>query len=213
MSSEKTTRITEADRDSLNDLSSRYGIKSSTILGHLIDYCIKYGMLDDGWETKLAEKELAEYLKDADLDFRKKVEIMNIKARINAQMMVFKNWLAILGPTEKRQFLENVMGANRGEDFLEKLANYQMFLIDGVKRLYPPDTDGYPIISYTQKGALIKCVRGYHIKNNRCDCRYWAECEYGAKAFEEWLAEHGSQLERQRYLEESTGQKYFRRQM
>lgn len=208
---EVTTRITESDRDKLNNLSSKYGMKASVILGYIIDQAIKYNTLEAGWEGKLAEDKLADYLKDADLEFRKKVELLNIKAQISAKTMVFKNWMDILPPSEKRQFLENVMGARKGEDFLEQLANYQMYLIDGLKKLYPPEQDGYPSIPWISKVDIIKCLRGFHIANNRCDCRYWDSCEHGKAQYENWLAAHGSQQEQRRYLEETTGQHYYRR--
>lgn len=205
---EVTTRIYEKDRDSLNSLAARYNMKASVILGHIIDLAVSHNMLDDGWETKLAESEFEELLKDADLDFRKKVELKKAQAQINAKMMVFKEWLGILEPKEKRQFLENVLGDTKSGDFLEKLTNYQMFLVDGYKRLYPVSEDGYPKIPYVSAAEIVVCTRGFHIVNNRCDCRYWNSCEFGAAAFEDWLGKHGTLAEQKRYLEEKNGSRY-----
>lgn len=205
---EVTTRILESDRTKLNDLSSRYSMKASVILGHLIDLGIKHKMLESGWESNLAEQELQEILADMDIEFRKKVELKKVTAQINAKMMVFKEWMKILPPNEKKQFLENVLGDTKTGDFLEKLTNYQMFIVDGEKKLYPVDESGYPLIPFVQLVNILKCARGFHIVNNRCNCRYWESCEYGKAAFESWLAEHGTPHEQQRYLEETSG---FRR--
>lgn len=211
MSDEKetTTRIYEKDRDKLNQLSSEYGMKVSIVLGHIIDIAKKYKVLDRDWIENLVQKEVSNYLKDQDVEFRKKLELKKLDSIQKAQMLIFKEWLGILEPTEKKKFLEDVMGVRRGADFLERLSNYQLFMIDGEKRLYAPDAEGYPEIPYTDKLDIIKCVRGFHIRLNRCDCRRWQECEHGAAAYENYLAANGSDLERKRYLEETTGQKLF----
>lgn len=200
---EVTTRILESDREKLNNLSAKYTLKSSVILGFLIDNGIKYGMLEQGWQEKLAEDQLQETLADLDIEFRKKVELKKVDAQIKAKMMVFKEWLGVLDTTQKKQFLENVLGDTNSGDFLEKLTNYQMFIVDGLKRLYPMDDRGRPMIAFVQPDDLIPCMRGFHIQGNRCDCRYWESCEFGKQSYEDWLAVNGSPLEQQRYLEES----------
>lgn len=207
---EVTTRIQENHRDKLNDLSSKYGMKASVILGYLVDLALEYKMLDSGWEKTLAERELQDILADMDIEFRKKVELKKVTAQINAKMMVFKEWMRILPPNEKKQFLENVLGDIKGEDYLDRLTNYQMFIVDGEKRLYPMGDMGLPIIAFTPPEAIIKCMRGFHIENNKCECRYWNSCEYGKAAYENWLAVHGTHAEQRRYLEESSklGRRY-----
>lgn len=204
-----TIRLSAETRDKVNQLTSKTNMSTDIVISFLIDLNERYNFFEDNWIAKLLETEIQEYLKDADIEFRKKIELQKNQAIIKAQMMIFKEWIDILEKPEKKLFLENVMGANKGTDFLEKLANYQMFVIDGQKKLYPPDQDGYPEIPFIPKGELLRCRRGFHIRNNRCDCRLWTECDWGAKQFEEWLSVHGTEQERKRYLEETTGQRYL----
>lgn len=204
-----TIRVSEETRDKINRIAEKTNMKVDAILTYLTGLNDKYDFFSVNWVKDLVEREVQEYLKDIDIEFQKKVELQKNKAVINAQMLVFKEWLSILERQEKKQFLENVMGANKGTDFLEKLANYQMFVVDGLKKLYPPDTDNYPQIPFVAKVDIVKCRRGFHIVNNRCDCRLWTECELGSGAYENWLAEHGTPQEQRRYLEESSGQKYY----
>lgn len=208
---EVTTRIYETDRDQLNALSSKHGMKSAVILGYIIDKAVEYRILEEGWEKELAEKEFQQLLADTDIEFRKKVELRKVKAQIDAKMFVFKEWMKTLDNKDRKQFLDNVLGDMRGENFLDRLTNYQMFLIDGEKRLLPMDENGYPVISYVMIDEIIKCYRGFHIKNNRCNCRDWATCEHGKTSYENWLAVNGTALEQRRYLEEHSRTRRFER--
>lgn len=206
-----TIRVSEETRTAINQIAEKTNMSVDAILTYFTSLNEKYDFFNVNWIKELVESEVAEYLKDIDAEFAKKIELQKNKAVINAQMLIFKEWMNTLDRQEKKQFLENVMGANKGTDFLEKLANYQMYVVDGYKKLYPPDQDGYPQIPFISKTDIVRCRRGYHIVNNRCDCRLWTECDLGSGAFEDWLGKHGTQAEQRKYLEETSGQKYYLR--
>ena len=126
-------------------------------------------------------------------------------------MMVFKEYLKTMQPAEKKKFLENVLGDTSGGNFLENLSSYQMFIIDGEKKLYVPDGEGFPVIPGINRDRVVKCDRGFHIKNARCSCRYWRECPIGASQYEDWLSKFGTPKQQKQYLEETTGDKYMLR--
>lgn len=206
-----TIKVQEETRTAINKIAEKTNMSVDAIITYFCGLNDKYDLFNVDWVKNLVEREVSEYLKDIDAEFAKKIELQKNKAVINAQMLIFKEWMNTMDRQEKKQFLETVMGANKGTDFLEKLANYQLYIVDGHKKLYPPDIDQYPQIPFVSKTDIVQCRRGFHIVNNRCDCRLWSECELGSGAFENWLAAHGTQAEQRRYLEETSGQKYYLR--
>lgn len=207
MSDSVTIRVSAETRDRINKLT-QYGTQD-VIIAYLLDQNDKYDLFKPGWARELAQDQLQDILSDADIEFRKKVEFANHKARLKTVQRVFDAYLKTLPLDEKRDWLENILGNTRSTNFLENMTSYQMFIVDGLKRLLLPLDDGFPRIPGIPRDRVISCDRGFHIINSRCECRYWNECELGSAQYEDWLSQYGTELQKKQYLEESTGQRYF----
>lgn len=202
-----TLRVRGETKERVNALT-QYGTQD-TIIQYLLDQNDKVNLFNPGWARKVAEEQLQEILSDMDIEFRKKVELENHRARLKSVQRVFDEYLKILPREEKKDWLENILGDTKSGNFLENMTNYQMFLIDGQKRLLMPVDDGFPKIPGVSRDRIISCERGFHIQSNRCDCRYWKECPLGEPEFLNWLGKYGSEFQRKKYLEETTGETYF----
>jgi len=200
-------KVRQDTRDRINALTA-FG-SQDVIVNYLLDQNDKHNLFNPGWARKLAEDQLQEILSDMDIEFRKKVELENHKARLKTVTQVFQAYLKVLPLDEKRSWLENIFGDTKSGNFLENMTSYQMFLIDGQKRLLLSGDDGYPKIHGIPRDRLIQCDRGFHIINSRCDCRYWRECPFGSIQYEDWLGKHGSPFQQKRYLEDQTGDTMF----
>lgn len=204
-----TIRVTDEDRDEINRLCSLHGMSQEVIIGRLVGENKKYNLFENGWKRKLAESEFEKLLEDTDLEFRKKLELDKHRAILKAKMMVFQEYIKTLPASEKKQFLENVLGDVNSGNFLENLSSYQMFFIDGEKKLFMPDSEGYPVIPGIKRDRLIQCERGFHIENSRCTCSLWRECPHGSTKYEDWLGKYGTQAQQDSYLRETTGHRAF----
>jgi len=206
-----TIRVSEETREEINRLCSFHNMAVDVVLGKLLNENQKHNFFEAGWSKALAEKEFQKLLQDVDIEFRKKIELDKHRAILKAKMIVFQEYIKTLPSAEKKNFLENVLGDVNSGNFLESLSTYQMFIIDGEKKLFMPDSEGFPTIPGINRDRLIKCERGFHIKNTRCTCEFWRECPVGATAYEDWLGKFGTDAQRKSYLEETTGEKLFLR--
>lgn len=203
MSEDKTKwvslKVRQETKDRINALT-QYG-SQDTIVNYLLDQNDKHNLFNPGWARKIAEEQLQDILSDMDLDFRKKVEFANHKARLKAVDRVFMEYIKILEPKEKKDWLENILGNTKSQNFLENMTSYQMFIIDGQKRLLLPDEDGFPRIPGIKKDRIQTCERGYHIRDSKCDCRFWKECPTGENQYVDWLGKYGTEFQKRQYLE------------
>lgn len=199
---EVTTRIMESDRDALNLISQKMGMKASLILGHLIDLAQRHGLLESGWEDRLAEARFHEMLLEADIEYKKGFERDKHRAILQAKQIAFKEYLKVMTASEKKTFLEQVLGETGG-DLLDSFQSYQMFVIDGEKKFLAPNPDGSPNIPGVSRDALIECERGWHMTGGFCRCNLWRDCPMRSEEYIDYLAKHGTESQRRRYLDRS----------
>lgn len=199
---EVSTRIYENDREQLNLMSNKYGMKASLILGHLIKKAVEYNILEEGWEAKLAESQLHDFLLEADLEYKKQFERDKHRAILKAKQTAFQELIKVMPVDERKSFLEQILGdpTNNG-DFLDNLSSYQMFTIDGVRRLLAPDGEGGPIVPGIHPDNIIECERGFHIVKGFCKCQLWKICQIRKEEYEHYLATSGSREQQNRYLD------------
>jgi hypothetical protein len=204
-------RVSKETQERLKLLSKRKNMSYEIILSYMLDQMEKVNFFDEDWMDQVAEERLQHILSDADIEFRKSIEKDKHKAILKAKQRVFDEYLKILPTSEKRPFLENILGDINSGNLLENMSNYEMVIIDGYKRLCLFDKNGFPRLAGTPPAMLEECSRGFHTKNQVCNCYLWNECPSGKPQYENWLGQYGTEAQQLAYLEETTGQKYFMR--
>lgn len=199
---EVTTRILEEDRDKLNRLSEKYNMKASAILGHIIDQSLKYNTLDMDWEKALAENQLHDFLMDADMEYRKTFERDKHRAILRAKQTAFQEYIKVMPPDERKPFLEQILGdpATNG-DFLDNLSSYQMYTVNGERKLLSPGEEGAPNMPGIHPDRIVTCERGHHIIGDFCKCLLWRTCELRASEYQNYIAVHGTEATKTRYID------------
>ncbi|RLI34253.1 hypothetical protein DRO53_04020 [Candidatus Bathyarchaeota archaeon] len=164
----------------LEELSKYMGGKKEAI-EYLLGLAMKYRMWEAGWRKYVIDDivqnlELkSQYLKDLSV-FKLEIEA-ELKKKfklINWKWELVKEYLKTLTNEEKRKWIENTLGyIGEGVD-LEKLATeMDLVKIDGKLR-FVRLVNGKPQIGDKE---IVRCEEGWHIRNNVCECKRWAECE------------------------------------
>ena len=162
------------------ELSKYFGGKKEA-LRFLVEMGLKYRMWEAGWRKYVIDDivmnlELkSQYLKDLSV-FKLEIEA-ELKKKfklINWKWELVKEYLKTLTNEEKRKWIENTLGyIGEGVD-LEKLATeMDLVKIDGKLR-FVKLINGKPQIGDKE---IVRCEEGWHIRNNVCECKRWAECE------------------------------------
>jgi predicted transcriptional regulator len=196
-----TIRIEESTREKLNNLASQLNMTHSVIIDYLIDKAIRYEMFQDGWEKALAQSEYQSLLDEDDRELRKRLEIEKAKRILSVKQKAFEKYLDVLEPVERRQFLEAILGSMKDGDFLDKLSNYQLFVVDGAKKLCEPDEMGRPKLIGINPELIIVCDKGYHVVGGWCQCSLWRSCPMRGPEYEKYLALHGTPTQQRKYIE------------
>ena len=195
-----TVRVTDEDKKKIIDLTKKTKMNQGVLIGYMADKFEEYNMLDPEWLDVLVNKRFAEMLEEVDLSFRKTIEVITFKAVLKAKHLALKQWLEILPAKDKREFLENIMGNPTNTNFLDQISSYQMYVVNGGKRIVSPDKSGAPMIPGANNDQIITCETGWHVKNSFCNCRMWRTCPIRQGEVQDWLGQHGTTREREDYL-------------
>jgi hypothetical protein len=177
----KNIKISDEIHSDLLDISQKYGLPLMEIVSYLVDQCKKYEMLSPDWVDKLRDQVRTETLESLEDDSKLKqsIELLKIRASINAKMKVFQAYLDSMDNEEKKHFAEEILGLKMDNPsiFLENLTNYQLFKINGERKFLKYDAEGKPNIVLVKPENIIACDNGYHTKGGFCNCEAWRECE------------------------------------
>lgn len=200
----KPIKVNDKVHEILSEVSEQTNITLGDIVGYLTDLLVKYNLMDPDWLEPIIEESVKEYLTKHDLDLAKKLELERSKTINKAKLEAFKQYLNVLEPEIKKGFLENILGNVNDESFLDSISNYQMFMIDGVRKLFQVDTDGKPIIPGLNKEQLVTCMIGYHFIGNFCKCNKWRDCKIRNDEYTLYLAKTDPNMRKEktrRYVE------------
>ena len=195
-----TIRVTDEDKNKIINLCKQTKMNQGVLIGYMADKFKEYNMLDPEWLDVLVNKRFAEMLEEVDLSFRKTIEVITFKAVLKAKHLALKQWLEILPAKDKREFLENIMGNPTNTNFLDQISSYQMYVVNGGKRIVSPDKTGAPMIPGATPEQVITCETGWHVKGAFCNCRLWRTCPIRIEEVQNWLAVHGTTKEQEEYL-------------
>jgi len=199
-----TVKVESDTRDKLRELSEKLNMAQGVIVGYLIDLNEKYDFFQENWLDKITEEKYSETLDRRYDEERRALNIATHKTVLSTKKSLVIEYVRALTREEKKAFLESVLTgiSDPKQNFLDTVVNYQLFMVDGKMRGCQPDPTGKPIIPGIDSQNIVACQRGYHVLGQFCECTIWRECPLRSKEYEEWLMEHGSETERNRYLDQ-----------
>lgn len=197
-----SVRVDDETKAVIIDLCKKTKMNQGVLVGYMADKFKEYDMLDPNWLDLLVEKRFAEMLEEVDLSFRKTIEILNHKAVLKAKQLALKEWLGVLDSKQKKEFLENIMGNPSTTNFLDQISSYQMYVVNGSKRIIAPDKHGAPMVPGANPEDVINCDTGWHVKGAYCNCRLWRTCPIRTEEIQNWLAVTGTHREQEDYLKQ-----------
>jgi hypothetical protein len=173
--------------------------KSKTeVLEEIIDLAYAFKLHLPDWK----ERVLKEYLESDEakservlnLILEKTAGVKQIEHEFKLSEWMVKQYVLCFEDKEKRkEFIERWL---RGEI---DLRNMRMVYINGKPEMVMLDKDGYPILADTPKENLVRCEKGWHIKNTMCDkkCK-WAECKVRLEERAEYKTKQSLAYEKKR---------------
>lgn len=171
-------------------------------LAFLLDQNDKYNFADSTWLDKAVAQRYSDISDNQDADMRKRLEIDRHRVVLKVKADALQLYIKDLKGDERKIFLEKLLGGNpQDPDFLDQMSSYQMYVIDGVKRLVEPDINGRPKFKGDPRD-LIVCDKGYHVRGSWCQCVLWKTCPIRSAEYEQYLIENGTEAERNKYLAE-----------
>lgn len=199
-----TVRVETDTRDKINALAKKLNMSQTVIVGYLVDLNEKHDFFQKDWLERITEEKFSETLDKRYNEERRALNIATHKTVLSTKKSLILEYVRTLEKKEKKAYLESVLTGIKDpeKNFLDTVVNYQLFMIDGNMRGCQPDSSGNPIIPGIDPENIVSCQRGYHILGQWCDCKIWRECPLRSKEYEEWLMVHGSDSEKNRYLEE-----------
>ena len=132
MSKNKTVmvRIRVEDKEILDDISEKKGMKIPVILSYLMEQAIKYSMFDEGWLEELTKVSLHQILLETDLDYKKGFEVAKYKAILKTQQMLIKEFITSMPSSERNSYIKNVLGDPNKDNLLEVLTTQQIYSVN-----------------------------------------------------------------------------------
>lgn len=197
-------RIAEDTRDKINSICEKTGRTQAIIVGYFVDLNETYDLLDPDWKTRIAQDEFKDLFDNHVEAERRALDLQTHRAMLKTKTDLLKEYVKTLPVEERRTFLETVLGDMKDQNFLDNVVNYQLFIIDGKRRACQPGPDGKPVLKGIDPSLIIPCEKGYHILEAWCECDSWRSCPMRSKEYEQWLIEHGSESDRNRYLEDQS---------
>lgn len=203
-------RLSEDDLLILRDLCEKRNMTQGVLLGYLLEQAVRYDMFDAQWIEKLTAVSFHDLLLEADLDYRKGFEVAKYKSTLNLTSYLIKELIKSMPGDEKIDYLKRTLGdPESGVDLLEYMAQHQMYSVNAEKKMYPPGQDGRPRIRDMAPSQIIECPRGWHLKHNPClACTLAKTCKIVFDERVEWLAEHGTTEERDKFISQSSVRRF-----
>jgi len=164
----------------LEELSKYIGGKKET-LEFLLALGMKYRVWEAGWRKYVID----DIVQNLELRSQYLKELSVFRAEIEAEVWrglkvsdwkwrLIERYLNTLSKEEQRRWIENTLGyIAEGVDLEELIKALETVKVDGKLR-FVKMVDGKPQIGDKE---LVRCDEGWHIKNNICECKRWAECE------------------------------------
>lgn len=197
-----TVRISNEDKDVLNRLCEKTNMAQGVVLGYLLECAIKFDMFDQNWIRKLTDADFLDRMQEHDIEYRKKVELEKFKTILNTKQKLIQEYLKIMPNAEKKAYIESALALGDGENLLDNLTSYQMFVINGEKKMLPPDGTGAPRIPGVAPSQLKQCPQGWHTVHDNClSCRVRRGCELRREERINWVAVHGTKEEQERLID------------
>lgn len=199
-----TIRVNIDTRDKINEHAEKTNMSQPIIVGYLVDLLDQHDLFDPDWRNIIAQEAFSEVLDKQYEDERRQLSLATHKQMLKTKADLLKEYVRALDREERKTFLESVLGDLKSENFLDEIVNYQLFMIDGKKRACQPDKEGKPVITGVDSSLISVCERGFHVMGAWCDCDIWRRCPMRSKEYEAWLVEHGSEADRNRYIEDQS---------
>lgn len=184
--SSKHLKIDVETHETLTFLSQASKLSMKDIVAFFVKLGSKYHMLEPDWKDRLAEDLLSEYKKKLEIRFSQTFEKEKMKWKLKAKHGLLMKYVDTLDPDERKTFIEGLMVDINNPDFLDKIAEMEMVLIDGKRRLVRLE-EGLPMIGVEPENLLM-CEVGWHIKGRFCECKRWRECNLRSEEYLDYKA-------------------------
>lgn len=195
-------RVELDTREKINTFCQSAQMSQGVMVGYLVDLNEKHDFFDKGWRDKIAEEAFRETLDKRYEEERQRLTLQTHRQMLKTKGDLLKLYVLSMPKDERKIFLERVLGDLKSDNLLDVVVNYQLFMVDGERRACQPGPEGKPVITGVDPSRIVSCERGFHILEAWCKCDVWRRCPLRLKEYETWLVEHGSESERNRYLED-----------
>jgi hypothetical protein len=183
--------------DKAHEILKKYSVSHKISMTDIIDYLADlldlHELLEPDWKDRVSEFVLSDFLQKNDVDMLKKVELKKIDAINKARNTAFNEYIKVLKPKRRKEFLEELLGADNLEsgNILERFADYTLKSIDGRSKMVKVSESGKPIILGVNPDHIIPCEFGYHVVGEYCDCKNWRTCSIRQQEYGKYLQERG----------------------
>ena len=203
--SKRASVMIEADvKNLIIDICQDNNMGQGVLVAYLVEQCIKYGMLDPNWIDRLTEAEFQDKLREAEIEYRKKYEQDKHRAILATKQLLIKEYLKTMDKEEKKAYIEtalNMTDEKSGANLLDDMTSYQMFTVNGERKMLPPDGTNRPRLPGIAPSQIIQCEAGFHVINDPClSCSMRETCPQRIEEYTNWVAVHGTKKQQEEWL-------------
>jgi len=194
----KVKRITH---ETLKKIAQKHKIPIMEVVEYLVSLNEEYNFLNPEWKQYLLQSAMEEFKQKLEQEFEKRYERDKFNWKMKFKYLMVKEYINVLDEKERRNFIEEKLMDLSREDFLERITEMEIIVVNGRTRLVKLK-NGIPQIGIKPE-HLIRCEKGWHVKGKYCRCPIWSKCPIRV---EEYLT--AKERRRKKYYEERARSQY-----
>lgn len=182
----KTLRVHDSTKIYLSRISKAKKIKIVDAVDYLVGLAETYDLFEADWKDRLVEDQVADFKKKMDEKKDARLESEKIKTSLKIKRDLLLKYIDRLDKKDGLEFIESVMGEIKDPNFLDSLADMDVVIVDGKRRLIKMK-DGAPVFPNIDPDKIVTCGVGYHVIDAFCSCPKWRDCDIRKEEYTKFL--------------------------